>query len=180
MKFLKRFFCGLLAGISLFTCGCDILKRFIPDKRDLTVKSAPCTVQEIWNWNEELVKEFFDMRMLIRYGKARVKCTVNGEEWEIVRQIQEDLSVGVYEVRFYTEKGFTLPMTRWVDGEMVEEDVPYEKDLTLTVYISNEYGDIYDFEYREENGLWTTPMQEEWYQDLIEEQKKKEKVYKNG
>ena len=180
MKFFKKLLCGVLAGISLLACGCDALKRLIPVERDLTVECAPCTVHEIWRWNEELIKEFFDLREVMIYGKARAKCTVNGEEWDIISQIGEDLPVGVHEVRFYTEEGLTLPSHRLVDGEYVVEDVPYKRDLTLTVHISNEYEDIYDCDYREENGLWTTPMQEEWYQDFIEDRKKKEKVYKNG
>lgn len=173
MRIFKRLFCGFLAGISLFACSCDIFKSFSKE-RDLNVQCAPCTVREIWNWHEELFKEFYYLKMLTAVSMLQaVKCTVNGEEWGLPQQMGDDLPVGEYQIRFYTEKGFTLPIRREEAGVVVTEEMPYEKDLTLSVSVSNEYEDIYDFEYRSANGLWLDASQEKWYKDFMKEINKK-------
>ena len=177
MKFLKRLLCGFLAGISLLLCGCDVLNEFFPEERDLTVQCAPCTVNEIWNWHEETFKEFYYIKMSAALSTMEaVKCTVNGEEWDRIRRITEDLPVGEYQIRFYTEKGFTIPVNRIENGQNVRKEELYEKDLTLNVTISEEYEDIYDFDYRQANGLWTSPYQEKWYQDFMKELNKSKKL----
>lgn len=174
MKFFKRLFCGFLAGISLLACGCGMLNKDSSTERNLNVQCAPCTIQDIWQWHEELFKEFYYIRMSTAYAMTKaVKCTVNGEEWELSRRVLEDLSVGEYQIRFYTEKGFTISMQRMEEGQVIREEVPYEKELTLSVSVSEEYGDIYDYEYREANGIWTDPSQEKWYQDFMAEINKK-------
>ena len=174
MKFFKRLFCGFLAGISLFSCGCGMLSKDSSAERNVSIQCAPCTVKEIWAWNEEVFQEFYYIRMSTAYAMTKaVKCTVNGEEWDLPLQIRDDLPVGKYEIRFYTEAGFTMPIQRLEDGQVVKEEIPYEKDLTLSVSVSEEYGDIFDTEYRRNNGLWTDPSQEKWYQDFMAEINKK-------
>ena len=171
MKFIKRLLCGFLAGVSLFACGCISPSA----ERNLNVECAPCTVKEIWNWNEEVYKEFYYIRNSIAQSALNaVKCTVNGEEWSVAKQVTEDLPVGEYQIRFYTEEGFTIPVNRvGEDGQFVREEIPYEKELTLSVTVSKSFGDIYDIEYRLANGIWVDPSQQKWYQDLIKEINKK-------
>ena len=169
MKLFKRLFCGFLAGIALLLCGCGT-----PKERDLSVECAPCTVKEIWNWNEEICKEFYHIRSMASISAMNaVKCTVNGEEWSAVKQMTEDLPEGAYQIRFYTEKGFTISVQSQEGGESVRKEIPYEKDLTLSVTVSTKYKDICDLEYRQANGLWIDPSQEQWYKDFIKEMNKK-------
>ena len=175
MKFFKRLFCGFLAGISLFSCGCGILNKDSSAERNLTVQCAPCTVEEIWQWNEEAFKEFYFIKQPYNsMGEqiSLVKCMVSGyEEWQ-GRWPLDDLPVGEYEIRFYTDEGFTMPVP-WISEEgLMRWEISYEKELTLQVTISTEYPDICDAEYREANGLWTDPEQEKWYPDFMTELRK--------
>ena len=63
--------------------------------------------------------------------------------------------------------------------ELCEKEIPYEKELTLTVKISPDYADIYDWEYREANGLWIVPTQEDWYQRAVKDwQETRENAFK--
>lgn len=156
-KFVKALCSVLFAVFTLFACvGCD--------GETEEVKCAPCTVHEIWSWNETVLKEFFVVRTsTAREMDGAVKCTVNGEEWDKIKRRTDELAEGKYKIVFYTPQGFTVQKMTPIDGEIVREDVPYERSVTISVTISSEYEDICDYEYRRENGLWTDPTKLEWY-----------------
>ena len=160
---MKRL-CKVLVGVlfvltALFSCvGCTTKDK---------VKCAPCTVQEIWTWNETVREEFFPFRINADYF---VECTVDGEEIRKSDWDKTELSEGNHEVVFYTVEGSTVSKpVMGKDGRITRESVEYEPKVVVKVNVSLEYEDIYDEEYREANGLWTDPTQEEWYQDCKEE-----------
>ena len=167
----------LLVCISmLFWTGCSFFATN-------TVECAPCSVLEIWSWNEVANETFFGIRTSAvsgyMLGKG-VKCKVDGKEQEIGElYFGEDLSVGEHTIVFYTDENFVITLVGDVNGERQEKDLPYHKELTLTVKISPEYADIYDYEYREANGLWIVPTQEDWYQRAVKDwQETRENAFK--
>lgn len=179
-KLLRLISCALLACMMLLSCaGCElVMGKFFQKAPDKNVKCAPCTVREIWNFNQAACEEFFALKNVIRYLPNVIQCTVNGEEWDLPRQVAEDLEDGQYTIRFWTAEDFMLEV--WVkDGEeFVKKNIPYQREITLTVEISSEYEDIYDFEYRQANGLWCTAEREEWYQACAEKWQKELKKIK--
>ena len=166
-RILKPFYCILLTLTVLFSCaGCEFIKdKFFNTDEATAVKCAPCTVWEIWTWSEASYEEFFYLKHMSMYMKdGGVSCTVNGEDWPMIRRLGEDLEEGTYTIKFWTDEDFTVNVMVKENGENVSKEIPYQKDLTLTVKISSNYEDVCDYEYRQTNGLWTNAQEEEWYQ----------------
>ena len=163
--------CKLLLSVlfvltALFACvGCTTKDK---------VKCAPCTVGEIWAWNETVCEEFFPYNENPKVLASIVKCTVDGEEIEVggFEWGTKDLSEGKHEVVFYTVEGATAPkQVKEKDGRIGFEMVEYEPKVVVNLTISEEYDDIYNREYRVANGLWIVPSYEEdkWYRECIKE-----------
>ena len=161
-RIFNRFFCGIIACITLFCGASCFLKKE-------TIKCAPCTVWEIWNYTEEVYEEFFYLKMIEFYTNGTIlKCTVNGEDWSRMRMIDEELEEGEYTIEFWTEKDFMIEVASEENGQMVREQVPYEKELTLYVDVSANYENIFDCEYRKANGLWINASTQPWYQTYLD------------
>ncbi|MBQ8659085.1 MAG: hypothetical protein IJ506_08105 [Clostridia bacterium] len=171
-RVLKVFYGALLSLVMLFSfasCGEE-------EEKTSSMKCAPCTVSEIYTWNEDVFQEFFYLRISASsIATNAVQCTVNGEEWTMVQQIMDDLPEGKYTIVFYTPEDFTINVSQIVEGEWVTKEVPYVRKVTVKVEISSKYADICDYEYREANGLWVNPTTQDWYKDC---QAELEEMYK--
>ena len=157
-KFFKKISC-LLCALVLLLVGVSCKEE---DNEVKEIYCAPCTLSEIWDWNETVYQTFFLMHTSASSSlRNAVKCTVDGVEkvWGF-----ESISEGKHVVKFYTPTGFKIQQRKVVAGKVVEEEVSYEKEAVLTINVSSNYPDIYDREYREQNGLWTDPTTLPWYQ----------------
>ena len=166
-KNIKRACACFIACIALsFGAGCQTLST---SGEGTQVRCAPCTVTEIWGWNEAVYQEFFPVRRVATYNADLIKCTVNGKNFSVIEQRIQDLSPGIYKIRFYTLENTILhkqTMEPYKDSYLVgQEEIPFEADITITVTISNLYADVCDVNYRQENGLWVDASELEWYDD---------------
>ncbi len=135
-----------------------------------TMKCAPCSVDDIFSWNEEVYQEFFYLRTSrSQHARPSIKCTVNGEELTVLQQQFKELEEGNYTIVFYTPKDFQISIRKVENGERIEKYVSYVRKVTIKVEISSEYGNICDYEYRKQNGLWTDPTTQDWYDDCLKE-----------
>ena len=163
-KFFRRIGC-LLCALVLLLVGVSCKE----DNEVEEVYCAPCELSEIWDWNETVYQTFFLMHTSPSLSaRIAVKCTVDGVEkmWDF-----ESISEGKHVVKFYTPKGFKIQKRKLVAGKVVTEEVSYEKEVVLTINVSPDYPDIYDREYREQNGLWTDPTILPWYQFYLNAEK---------
>ncbi len=130
-----------------------------------TIECAPCTLNEIWRYNDLLCQKFFPIRLSAGAAVSSPLVTVNGEEWTRAQFMLEELEEGDYTIKFYTNDKHVV--SSYKDGQRVNE--PFIRSQTLYVKISNSAPDIYDFEYRQANGLWIDIMTQDWYQRLYKE-----------
>lgn len=160
-KFFRKIGC-LLCALVLLLVGVSCKEE---DNEVKEIYCAPCTILEIWEWNETIYQTFFLVRRSTSLMlKNIIKCTLDGVETHRALWAVKELSEGKHDVKFYTPKGFTLKVRKNENGKIVEENVVYEKEIVVTINVSADYPDIYDREYREQNGLWTDPTTLPWYQ----------------
>ena len=167
-KFFIKLSCVLIAVVGLLTSvGC--VDNFGQSER---IECAPCSVREIYQWNEKVFKEMWYLRQSAM-ANASPKVTVNGTELTKMEYVMgEDLAEGEYTIVFATPENFVITEVETVNGEVVRTQKPYNRSVTIKVIISNEYPDICDMEYRIANGLWIDPMTQDWYKQLLEQYQK--------
>ena len=164
-KIVLRILSLVLVVVSLFTVtGCNEQKPQFSNK----VECAPCTLQDIWGYNELLWTTFFPIHLSAKFNTSTPKVVVNGEEWVRLQYITTELTEGQYTIKFYTDSNYTVSTMK--DGQRVE--IPFVREVTLYVTISSNYADIYDMEYRRQNGLWIHPETQDWYAQGIKDMEK--------
>ena len=170
-KNIKRVCACFIACTALgLGSGCDVIGKKLSTSGDATqVRCAPCTPREIWQWNEACYQEFFPLHRIAVYASNVIKCTVNGKDLSLTEQIEQDLSPGIYKIRFYTLEN-TILYKQTMEPYLgiyvtVQEEIPFEGDITLWVTISTLYEDVCDVNYRQENGLWVDASALEWYDE---------------
>lgn len=162
-RVLKSLFCVLLSALLLLSCvGC---KSISTSGKGKFVRCAPCMVSEIAKYNEEYCKVFFAVHKHMALASPKIEVNRKSD----LSYLKDELQDGVYVIKFYTEKGTTIRKNQIQDGVMVTKEIPYEKELTLYVWISSKFEDVCDYEYRKANGLWTDPQTLDFYQRLQKE-----------
>lgn len=170
-KKLVRFVTFLMTCIVLcFGAGCSVVgKKLSTSGEGEYVRCAPCTPWEIWQWNEACYQEFFPAHRVSALDISLIKYSVNGQDWPESAFMEQELSPGIYKIRFYAPEGSILMKdTReeyWYGYVHGWEEVPFEADITLIVHISSMYEDVCDVNYRKENGLWTDARTLDWYEN---------------
>jgi hypothetical protein len=121
---------------------------------------APCRVQEFLANNDYTIRQlYYALNSMQQQSSYFVK--VDGVEWTRLEMATNELSEGLHEIYAYTSDDCYYKKT---DENGVVQNVPYKRAITITVDVSTEYPDIYDYQYRIDNGLWLHPQEASWYE----------------
>ena len=153
--------------VLLFSCACtfalpesdgyDYSRGWI--KVTEVQQCAPCKVTEFLGWNDYSVRQLFYALQSANVSSTYV-VKVDGVEWTRMEMAMNELPEGVHEIYACTSDDFYL---RKVDENGTLQKLPYKRAITITVDVSTEYPDVYDHQYRIDNGLWVHYKNAPWY-----------------
>lgn len=166
-KFIKILLCVVMAFIFVVPFTACEPNNENNDNNVYEVQCAPCSVKEIYNFNDDVAKKLFMFKMSAQANAFPV-VKVDGKLLSKIEFVTaEDLTEGEHTIEFSTGDDFTVKDVEEREGQMVQVIYPYKRSITLKVKVSSSYADIYDFDYREQNGLWVYIMEADWYEEML-------------
>lgn len=166
-KFISLIVASILSIIAIFSltaCGSAKAEE---------VKCAPCTVQEVWAFNEDAIKA-------MPYGRlatsgVNVVVVIDGTESWMRDILHIELTEGKHTIKFYTKDTIVKYYSPSDGGHAY---LPYDRSVTIKVNVSTDHPDIYDVRYRIENGLYAREQTADFWEDAVaKDQEKLENLY---
>lgn len=148
MKKLLSIIFSVVMMFSVSSCSFSGLKEALNGEynysaRTLKIKErdcfAPCYFNDFFSKNEHTLAYFDDVLTQLAYlAGGGLIVTIDGEEWSLVKRVQEKLPEGIYNIVIDAP---TLTMREMTDSGIIERACP--KKITIPVSVSSLFEDKY-------------------------------------
>ena len=147
MKKLLSIIFSVVMMFSVSSCSFSGLKEALDGEYNYSAQTlkikerdcfAPCYFSEFLYGNEHTQEYFSEVSQLILRDGSGLIVTIQGEEWSLVKRVQEKLPEGIYNIVIDAP---TLTMREMTDSGIIERACP--KKITIPVSVSSLFEDKY-------------------------------------